>query len=70
MKNVTHAPSPVLLRPLSSAAAVLFAALREIFDEAAYARFLARHSATRSRQSYAAFLREIGFQRERRARCC
>lgn len=45
-------------------------ALREIFDEAAYARFLARHGIESSRAAYGAFLRESGAARERRARCC
>jgi hypothetical protein len=49
---------------------LVLATLREIFDEAAYARFLERNAASRSRESYAAFLRENGFRRERRARCC
>jgi hypothetical protein len=55
---------------MAGAGALFLQTLREIFDEAAYARFLARNDASRSRQSYAAFLRENGFQRERRARCC
>ena len=46
------------------------AALREIFDENAYARFLDRNRLPSSRQAYAAFLRESAHQRERRARCC
>jgi hypothetical protein len=47
----------------------LLAALREIFDEAAYQRFLERASLASSPQAYAEFLRE----RERistRPRCC
>lgn len=50
--------------------AVMLAALREIFDENAYARFLERAQVPPSRQSYRAFQREIGRRRERRARCC
>jgi len=49
---------------------LLAATLREIFDEAPYARFLQRHGLTSSRASYAAFQREIAVRRERRARCC
>ncbi len=45
-------------------------AVREIFDEAAYARFLQRQGTTASRSSYAAFLRETQLARERRTRCC
>ena len=44
--------------------------LREIFDENAYARFLAREGAAASRESYAAFLRENETARARRPRCC
>jgi len=46
------------------------AALREIFDENAYSRFLHRHNLKHSRNSYRAFVRENAGRRERRARCC
>ncbi len=46
------------------------AVLREIFDEAAYERFLARTQGVRSRASYAAFWRERQAAVERRVRCC
>ena len=46
------------------------AALKEIFDESAYARFLARESLESSREAYARFLRESELMRARRARCC
>ena len=46
------------------------AALREIFDEAAYARFLARTGQPSSRAAYAGFLREHAASHERRPRCC
>ena len=49
---------------------LLFTALREIFDEAAYARFLERTGQFSSRAAYAGFLRERAAQQERRARCC
>jgi hypothetical protein len=49
---------------------LLVLTLREIFDEAAYARFLARGGMVRSRESYAEFLREHGAAKERRPRCC
>ena len=45
-------------------------ALREIFDEPAYARFLARTDQPSSRAAYAGFLRERAAQHERRPRCC
>jgi hypothetical protein len=53
-------------RPLS----VLIAALREIFDESAYARFLNCRQVASSRQAYAAFCRESEEGKARRPRCC
>lgn len=44
--------------------------LREIFDEAAYSRYLARHAAAISPDSYRDFLREEQQARECKARCC
>ncbi len=58
-----------LTNGLRSAAALFWAALREIFDESAYRRFLWRERAPASRASYAAFLRERD-QRPHRPRCC
>jgi hypothetical protein len=49
---------------------LLLAALREIFDESAYQRFLAREGLPASRDSYAAFLREHAVRNGRRPRCC
>ena len=49
---------------------VLLAALREIFDESAYQRFLAREGVAASRVSYAEFLREVEVSKARRPRCC
>jgi hypothetical protein len=52
-----------------SAVRILISALREIFDEAAYARFLERTQMASSPSAYAAFWRE----RENNApkpRCC
>ena len=48
----------------------VLAALREIFDESAYQRFLARRSMVSSSASYAAFLHETEHMRARRPRCC
>jgi hypothetical protein len=42
---------------LKLVAGLLRSAVREIFDESAYARFLERHHLTSSRHAYAAFLR-------------
>jgi hypothetical protein len=50
--------------------ALLLATLREIFDESAYARFLARHSISSCPNAYAAFLREHGAAKARRPKCC
>jgi len=49
---------------------IVMAALREIFDESAYARFLQRNGMRSSRAAYAAFLRENEAVRARRPRCC
>jgi hypothetical protein len=46
------------------------AALREIFDESAYDRFLVRNHAVRSVESYREFLREWEGAAARRPRCC
>jgi len=46
------------------------ATLREIFDESAYARYLARAGERASRESYAAFLRENETARLKKPRCC
>lgn len=49
---------------------LIWAALREIFDENAYERFLAQHALRRSRASYASFLSDRRSAQERRPRCC
>jgi hypothetical protein len=49
---------------------VLRAALREIFDESAYSRFLARNRLASSSGAYAAFRREHELAKARRPRCC
>jgi hypothetical protein len=48
----------------------LLAALREIFDEGAYARFLSRAGMVASSESYAAFRREFEEAKVRRPKCC
>ena len=55
---------------LRAAGRLLLETLREIFDENAYLRYLAREGAVPSRESYAAFLRENETARARRPRCC
>jgi hypothetical protein len=49
---------------------ILLATLREIFDEAAYDRFLCRKQMAVSPASYAAFLQEFEEAKTRRPKCC
>jgi hypothetical protein len=49
---------------------ILASTLREIFDEAAYARFLSRAGVASSSEAYAAFRREFEETRIRRPKCC
>jgi hypothetical protein len=58
------------MRRIYSALRILVAALREIFDENAYARFLDREGLAESRESYRTFLREREAVIARRPRCC
>jgi hypothetical protein len=51
-------------------AAIALAALREIFDEAEYARFLGRSGMASSSAAYAAFRREFEEAKVRRPKCC
>jgi hypothetical protein len=46
------------------------AALREIFDESAYARYLETHRVGSSPAAYGDFLRETEVVKQRRPRCC
>jgi hypothetical protein len=50
--------------------ALVISALREIFDESAYARFLNRSHLKPSREAYAAFCKEYEVAKARRPRCC
>jgi hypothetical protein len=54
----------------AGAARLLLCALREIFDESAYSRFLARHETSSCQGAYAAFLREQEGIKARRPKCC
>lgn len=59
------------MRPsIMQAVSLLASALREIFDESAYARFLDRKRMASSREAYAAFCREYEGAKARRPRCC
>ena len=55
---------------IQRALCLCMAVLREIFDENAYARFLAREGMVSSRAAYAAFLRERDAAAQRRPKCC
>jgi hypothetical protein len=55
---------------LRVAVALLIATIREIFDESAYTRFLARTRTVSSPSAYAAFRRENELAKARRPRCC
>ena len=46
------------------------AMLREIFDETAYERYLARTCSERSKESYRSFLDERQTSMARKPRCC
>lgn len=48
---------------------LLLTVLREIFDEAAYARFLGRNGQV-SRESYAAFVQQREAKGARKPKCC
>jgi hypothetical protein len=50
--------------------ALIVEALKEIFDESAYQRFLLRSDMSPSAKSYAAFWAEYEKNRARRPRCC
>ena len=58
------------MKILMNAARTLVAALREIFDEAAYLRFLDRSGIPSSTEAYAAFRREFEDAKVRRPKCC
>ena len=49
---------------------IVRATLREIFDEAAYARFLGRKQLASSPAAYAAFREEFEDAKSRRPKCC
>jgi hypothetical protein len=59
-----------LIAKVTTLLATFVSALREIFDESAYARFLTRNRITSSRAAYAAFLREHDVAKARRPKCC
>ncbi len=55
---------------VATAVRIFWATLREIFDEAAYSRFLQRSRLSSSAAAYQAFCRERDLIRARQAKCC
>jgi hypothetical protein len=58
------------MSPFLKAARIVLATLREIFDEAAYERFLRRTRMASSSEAYAAFREEFEEAKTRRPKCC
>ena len=58
------------MRRIVSGWRILMGALQEIFDEAAYARFLDRAGIASSSEAYAVFRRELEEGKVRRPKCC
>ena len=58
------------MRHIVSSWHILIDTLREIFDEAAYARFLSRNRMASSAEAYADFRREVEQAKVRRPKCC
>jgi hypothetical protein len=59
-----------MMSRIAKASRILLAALREIFDESAYARFLLRTQMRPSREAYAAFWRERESLPTKPTKCC
>ena len=58
------------MKQIYSSWRILLSVLREIFDEAAYARFLQHEGRTSSSESYAAFRQQSEEAKMRRPKCC
>jgi hypothetical protein len=58
------------MKALANLGRTLLSVLREIFDEAAYARFLQRVGAASSAEAYAVFRREFEEAKVQRPKCC
>lgn len=58
------------MNQVMNAANIVVAMLREIFDEAAYDRFLHRKQMASSPTAYAAFRQEFEDAKMRRPKCC
>jgi hypothetical protein len=68
--NADKVKANAILAAITRPFNVLVAALREIFDESAYARFLDRRRVASSQAAYGEFLRESEIAKARRPRCC
>ena len=68
--RMAEAKPNAILAAIVRSFAVFVAALREIFDESAYQRFLERSHLQSSPSSYAMFRQETEQARSRRPRCC
>ena len=58
------------MKHFAKAARILMDTLREIFDEAAYERFLTRKQMRSSPSAYAAFRDEFEEAKTRKPKCC
>ncbi len=74
MKNMARMPMPLAVGRIGpveqNAWQLAVETLREIFDENAYSRFLARHHLENTRSAYSQFLRQEERDRVRRPKCC
>jgi hypothetical protein len=68
--RTTSARANAILAAIVRSSTVLVAALREIFDESAYQRFLVRSHLESSPNAYAVFRQENEQAKSRRPRCC
>jgi hypothetical protein len=69
-RSPDHSIYRSLVKLLRDVTLVVTAALREIFDESAYDRFLARTQTARSVESYRQFMQERETGMARKPRCC
>jgi hypothetical protein len=65
-----RAKANAILTAITRLFTVFIGALREIFDESAYSRFLNRQRMASSPAAYGEFLRENEVAKARRPRCC
>ena len=68
--KVNRAKASAILAPIKRLFTVFVAALREILDESAYERFLARAQLESSPAAYRDFLSETQDAKARRPKCC